>query len=259
MRSVRRRAEAGLRMGIWIASITWVSKEASVQRLMLVLVLAIALPGATQGAASTDALSERELARGVKDALSLGAGKAVARLGQDNGFLLDARVRIPLPDKLAGIDSTARRFGMGRYTDELVAAMNHAAEAAVPEAGPLLIDAVKKLSVSDAREIVAGGNDNAATRYFRKNTDAALMQRLLPIVTRATKSMRVSDSYNQVAGRAVRFGLLRPEDAKLDEYVTRKTLDGLYLVIAEEERAIRARPQQQAQSVLRRVFGALAQ
>lgn len=227
-------------------------------RLMLALLLGFALPGASQGAASTDALSERELAKAVKDALALGVGKAVARLGQDNGFLLDARVRIPLPDKLAGIDSTARRFGMARYTDELVAGMNHAAETAVPEAGPLLIDAVKKLSVSDAREIVAG-NDDAATRYFRKNADAALMQRLLPIVARATKSVRVSDSYNQVAGRAVRFGLLRPEDAKLDEYVTRKTLDGLYLAIAEEERAIRARPQQQAQSVLRRVFGALAQ
>lgn len=227
-------------------------------RLMWALFLGIALPGASQGAASTDALSERELAKAVKDALTLSAGKAVARLSQDNGFLLDARVRIPLPDTLAGIDSTARRFGMGRYTDELLAAMNHAAEAAVPEAGPLLIDAVKKLSVSDAREIVAG-TDDAATRYFRKNTDAALMQRLLPIVARATKSVRVSDSYNQVAGRAARFGLLRPEDAKLDEYVTRKTLDGLYLVIAEEERAIRARPQQQTQSVLRRVFGALTQ
>jgi hypothetical protein len=225
---------------------------------MLALVLGIALPGTSQGAAATDALSERELAKAVKDALTVSAGKAVARLSQDNGFLLDPRVRIPLPDKLAGIDSTARRFGMGRYTDDLVAAMNHAAETAVPEAGPLLIDAVKKLSVYDAREIIAG-NDDAATRYFRKNTDAALMQRLLPIVARATKSVRVSDSYNQVAGRAVRFGLLRPEDAKLDEYVTRKTLDGLYFVIAEEERAIRARPQQQAQSVLRRVFGALAQ
>jgi hypothetical protein len=213
----------------------------------------LALPARGEG---LHALSERDMVRGLKDALVLGAGKAVTRLGKVDGFLLNERVRIPLPDSLDRLDSTLRQFGMGRYADNLVTMMNRAAEAAVPEAKTLLIDAIHKMSIDDAKEILTGGDD-AATRYFRRQTETALSARFLPVVQRATKNVHLAETYNQFAGKGVRFGLVRAEEANLDEYVTRRALDGLYATIAEEERAIRANPLQQSQKLLRRVFGSL--
>jgi Protein of unknown function (DUF4197) len=207
-------------------------------------------------AGALDALSERDMVRGLKDALVLGAGKAVNRLAKVDGFLLNERVRIPLPESLARLDSTLRQFGMGRYADNLVTTMNRAAEAAVPEAKTLLIDAVQRMSIDDAKEILTGGDD-AATRYFRRQTQSALSARFLPVVQRATKKVHLAETYNQFAGKGVRFGLVRAEEANLDEYVTRLALDGLYATIAEEERAIRANPWQQSQKLLRKVFGSV--
>jgi len=228
------------------------------RRLLLLALLGCPLVALPAGTPSTVPVSEQDATRALKDALALSAGEAIARLGQENGFLLNDRVRIPLPDKLAGVESTIRRFGMGRHADELVIAMNRAAESAVPEARALLLEAVNKMTIADAKKVLTAGDD-AATRYFRVQTEAALTARLLPLVQRANKSVRVADSYNRIAGRAVRYGLLRNEDGDLDRYVTRKTLDGLYLVIAQEERAIRANPLRQTQALLRKVFGTLLQ
>lgn len=213
-------------------------------------------PHALAGPLAT--LSDGETVRGLRDALVLGAGKAVSRLGQEDGFLLNEKVRIRLPDSLERVQSPLRRFGLGHYADDLVITMNRAAEAAMPEARMLLMDAVNKMTIQDGKDILTGGED-AATRYFRRQTEAELSARFLPVVQRATKKVRLTDAYNQFAGKGVRFGLIRAEDANLDQYVTRKALDGLYATIADEERAIRANPLDQSRKTVRKVFGALLQ
>jgi hypothetical protein len=149
-----------------------------------------------------------------------------------------------------------RMMGMGAQADELVTSMNRAAEMAVHEAKPLLVDAVKRMSVQDAKGILTGGDD-AATQYFRRTTSAALTQKFLPVVKQMTARVNLAQLYNQYAGHAAAFGLIDAKDANLDDYVTRKALDGLFLVIAEQERAIRKDPVGSASKIVREVFGAI--
>ena len=199
-------------------------------------------------------LTDAEVVRGLKQALVQGADMAVTQLGREDGFLGDPDVRIPLPESLARADAFSRRIGMGRYSDQLIEAMNRAAEHAVTEALPLLVTAVKQMTLEDARGILTGPDD-AATLYFRQRTQVQLTERFLPVVQRATAQVHLADVYRQYAGRAARYGLMREDDADLDAYITRKTLDGLYATIAKEERAIRRDPLGQTALVLRRVFG----
>jgi Protein of unknown function (DUF4197) len=201
-------------------------------------------------------ISNKDAVGGLKQALSQGATKAVATLGKPDGFLGNPKVRIPLPDNLQKAEGMMRRFGMGKQADELVTSMNRAAEAAVTEAKPLLLDAVKQMSVEDAKKILNGGDD-AATRYFREKTAAPLTQKFLPIVRQATAKAQLAEKYDQFAGAGKRFNLVKEEDAKLENYVARKALDGMYLLIAEEERAIRQNPVGAAGNLAKKVFGAL--
>ena len=207
-------------------------------------------------AGSLDALSQRDMIGGLKQSLTQSATVAVSKLGQENGFLNSDKVRIPLPESLAKIEGLLRNLGMGHYADELITAMNHAAETAVTQAKPLLIDAVKKMTVNDAKNILTGGED-AATAYFRNATQEPLRAKFTPIVVKAIKKVGVGEKYNQYAGKAAAFGLMKERDANLELYVTQKTLDGLYIMMAEEEKAIRQDPSGQASSVVRKVFGAL--
>jgi len=131
-----------------------------------------------------------------------------------------------------------RRFGMGKYADELIVTLNRAAEAAVPEAQQLFVDAVRQMSVQDAKGVLTGG-DTAGTQYFRRTTEETLRSRFLPVVQRTTARVGLAQKYNQYAARGVRVGLVDAADANLDDYVTRKALDGLYFMVAEEERKIR--------------------
>jgi hypothetical protein len=206
--------------------------------------------------AQLEDITNREAINALKAALDRGSRAAVERLGRENGFLGDARVKIPLPDSLRRAEKNMRRFGMGRYADELVLAMNRAAEAAVPEAKQLFVDSVKKMSVRDAKGILTGG-ETAGTEYFRRTTSEQLRKRFLPIVQRSTERVGLAQKYNEYAGHGVRVGLLKAEDANLDDYVTRKALDGLYYMVAEEEKKIRKDPVGTASSLLKKVFGAL--
>jgi hypothetical protein len=208
------------------------------------------------GAATPIALTDAEVARGLRQALVQGAERAVLQLGRENGFLSNQAVRIPVPPSLARTDALLRKVGMRKYSDQLITAMNRAAEQAVPEARALLVEAVSRMTIADAKAILNGPED-AATQYFRRYTESALRARLQPIVRQATRRVQVAEAYSQYAGRAARFGLITKEDADLDAYVTRKALEGLYLTIAEEERAIRRNPMQQGTGLLRRVFGSL--
>lgn len=218
----------------------------------LSLITGLALPAL----AGLDSLTNKDATSGLKEALIQGAQTAVAELGKENGFYGDPRVRIPLPDSLRKVEKPMRMMGMGKQFDELDLSMNRAAEAAVPEAKALLIDAVKKMSVADAKQILTGG-DTAGTEYFRTHTEQALSRRFLPIVKQATDKVGLAQQYNSLAGQAKTFGLVKDEQASVEQYVTRKTLDGLYLMIAEEEKAIRRDPVGQSSALLKKVFGAL--
>lgn len=206
--------------------------------------------------AQLEEITNRDAINALKGALQRGAHAAVERLGRANGFYGDARVRIPLPDSLRRAEKNMRRFGMGRYADELLVTLNRAAEAAVPEARPLFLDALRQMSVVDAKGILTGG-DTAGTEFFRRTTAEPLRRRFLPIVRQATQRVGLAQKYNAYAGRGVRIGLIRAEDADLDDYVARKALDGLFFMVAEEERKIRKDPVGTASSLLKRVFGAL--
>ena len=191
----------------------------------------------------------------LRTALTQGSTKAVATLGTENGFLGNPEVKIPLPPNLRKAEKTLRKLGMGAQADELITAMNRAAEAAVPEAKTLLVDAVKSMTVQDAKGILNGGDDSA-TQYFRAKTSDALFKKFRPTVTQATSQVGVATLYNNYAGKAAKFGLIGSQEANLDDYVTNQALEGLYKMIAAEEKAIREDPLGQTSKILQRVFGA---
>lgn len=201
-------------------------------------------------------LSNAEVAKGLKAALERGALIAVGMLGQPDGFLGNDKVRIPLPGYLDDAAKLLRNFGQGARIDELLTAMNRAAEAAVPLAKDLLVGAVKSMNVTDAKSLLAGG-ENAVTTFFAEKTRAPLAVKFLPVVTAATAKVGLAEKYNQVAGKAAGLGLVKKEDANIQQYVTGKALDGLYLMIAEEEKKIRQDPVGTGSALLKKVFGAL--
>lgn len=223
---------------------------------MRIVSLIVGLVMAVPAWAQLENISNRDAINALKDALDKGTRAAVAQLGREDGFLGDARVKIPLPESLRRAEKNMRRFGMAKYADELIVTLNRAAEAAVPEAQQLFVDAVRQMSVQDAKGILTGG-DTAATAYFRRVTADALGKRFLPIVQRSTERLGLAQKYNQYAAKGVRVGLVEAQDANLDDYVTRKALDGLYFVVAEEERKIRKDPVGTASSLIKKVFGAL--
>ncbi len=200
------------------------------------------------------ALGESEAASGIRAALERGAQAAVAQLGRRDGFLGDDRVRIELPDSVKGAARLLKATGQGHKLDELLTAMNRAAEAAVPEARVLLVNAAKNMSVEDALKIVKGGEDSV-TQFFAAKTREPLTQRFLPIVTRATEKQALADKYNAVAGKAAGLGLVKQDDANIQGYVTRRALDGLFFMIGEEEKQIRRDPVGTGSALLKKVFG----
>jgi hypothetical protein len=178
----------------------------------------------------------------------------VGLLGRTDGFLGNPKVRIPLPGILEDAAKLLKLTGQQQKVDELITAMNRAAEAAVPQARTLLVSAAKSISVDDALKIVRGG-ETSVTDYFAGKTRSPLGEQFLPIVTRATEKVALADKFNAVAGKAARLGLLKGDDANIQRYVTAKSLDGLYLMIGEEERKIRRDPLGTGSAILRKVFG----
>ncbi len=207
-------------------------------------------------AAELDKISNQDAVRGLKAALEKGSTVAVNNLGRSDGFFGNDKVKIPLPDSLKRYERLMRGVGMGKYADELILTMNRAAEAAVPEAKVLLVDAVKKMSVQDAKGVLTGG-DTAGTEYFKRTTSDPLRAKFLPIVQQSTKKVKLAESYNNYAGQAAKFGLVSKEQANLDAYVTQKALDGLFYMVGEEEKKIRRDPVGAGSDILKKVFGAL--
>lgn len=217
--------------------------------------VATAVPGNGHALGLAD-LSNAEASQGLKVALEQGALAAVASLGRPDGFLGNPLVRIPLPGFLADAAGLLKALGQGKRVEELEVAMNRAAESAVPLARDLLVDAVKSITVTDARNILTGG-PTSVTAFFAERTRSPLAVRFLPVVTDATRKVGLAEKYNRVAGKGAGMGVLRKEDATIEQYVTRKSLDGLYAMIGEEEKKIRQDPAASGKAILNKVFGAL--
>jgi Protein of unknown function (DUF4197) len=198
-------------------------------------------------------LSEVDAAAGVRAALERGAIAAVALLGKADGFLGNALVRIPLPGYLKDAAKLLRAAGQGKRLDELVTTMNRAAEAAVPAAKPLLVQAVKAASVEDALKVVRGG-PTSVTDFFAGKTREPLTTSFMPIVTEATQKVSLAERYNSLAGKAAGLGLVKGDDTNIERYVTARALNGLYVMIGEEEKKIRADPVKTGSELLRKVF-----
>lgn len=205
-------------------------------------------------AARAQTLSATDATQGMRSALERGAEAAVSLLGRDGGFLNNPQVRIPLPGFLNDTAKLLKATGQGAKVDALVAGMNKAAEQAVPEAKALLVSAARSITAQDAVRIVRGG-ETSVTDHFSSKTREPLSQKFLPIVTKATEKVALADKYNAVAGKAAGLGLLKTKDANLQSYVTGKALDGLYWMIAEEEKKLRRDPLGAGSELLRKVFG----
>jgi hypothetical protein len=205
---------------------------------------------------SLAALTQGEIADGLKEALSTGVERAVSELGRDGGFLNNLNVRIPMPESLQTVERALRSLKQEKLADDFVATMNHAAEKAVPEAASIFAGAIRQMTVEDAKAILTG-HDDAATQYFRRTSEARLTEAMRPIVQKATEQAGVTASYKalmQHAGPAAQF--LGQQAVDLDSYITQKATDGLFKMVAAEEKRIRENPVARTTDLLKKVFGA---
>ena len=214
-----------------------------------------AVTGSEETAQIASALSETEIADGLKQALGQGVRNAVERLGQDGGFLADQAVRIPVPKHLSAVESALRQIGQGEIADKFVGSLNHAAEQAVPAAAEVFSRAVSDMTIDDARQIL-DGSDTAATEYLRRSSGDELKQRFVPLVENAVNKVGVTRDYQALLDKAGPVAAFVDKD-KLDlrNYVADEALDGLFTVIGEEEQKIRANPAARTTDLLKKVFG----
>lgn len=201
-------------------------------------------------------LGQEEAASGLKEALAQGVQRAITQLGRRDGFQGNPLVRILVPEKLRGLTDTARRLGAGKKVDEFELSMNRAAEQAVPVAADIFANAVRQMTVSDAVNIVRGADD-AGTQYFRRVTEDNLRAKFQPIVTKATSQTGVTQRYKALTGKNAGLSSLLGggQAMDLDSYVTDEAMDGLFEVVAAQEKDIRKNPARRTTALLRRVFG----
>ncbi|MGH8481062.1 MAG: DUF4197 domain-containing protein [Nevskiaceae bacterium] len=211
------------------------------------------LPPELAGVLGPTPLAEHEIAAGLKEALAVGTERAVARIGVRDGFWLNRDVNIPLPESLRKVEKTLRTFGQGRLVDEFHLSLNRAAEAAAPEAVSIFGDAIRTMTLADARQILDGPS-NAATEYFRGRTHGALALRFKPIVAKATSSVGATRKYKDLSAKVTKV-MPGYELQDLDAYVTERALAGLFRTLADEELKIRQDPAARSSELLKRVFG----
>lgn len=201
-----------------------------------------------------DGLTDQEILTGLREALDLGMQRAVERASASGGFMDDPVIHIPLPATLQNVAGILRGFGLAPQVDAFEQTMNRAAEKASGEALPVLVQAVKDLTFEDARRLWKGG-DTAATDYFREKTWQPLSERFKPIVHATSQTVGVTQAYQSLVDHAAVKPLIADTDLDLDHYVTGKTLDGLFTLLAEEEKKIRTDPVARTKDILKKVFG----
>lgn len=227
----------------------------SIKKQTSILLAGLAL-AASAVAGPLDALTDKEAGGGLKAALEAGSVAAVGKLGVDGGFLNNDAVHIKLPHILEKARPLLEMTGRGEQLDELETAMNHAAEQAVPLAKPLLVNAVKSMTLEDAKAILTGG-DTSVTDFFKQKTSAPLAVQFKPIVKNVTDRSKLSGKFNTAMAQATKFGLASEDQATVEGYVTQRALDGLYLMIGEEEKKIRENPVSYGSKAIAKVFGLL--
>lgn len=201
--------------------------------------------------------AQNDIAAALKEALNQGAGKAVNLLGRSDGYWADPAVRIPLPDFIGKYANAARTLGMGSTLDQFQLTLNRAAEQAVPQVTGIFANAITRMTLADAQQILRGP-DNAATEFFRRTSTNELYLRIHPIVAEATAQVGVTQQYKKLASKAgpiLRLSGSEPP-ADLDDYVTQRALEGLFVKIADEEARIRRDPAARTTELLRKVFAA---
>ena len=232
------------------------TRRNSIYLVLIVLIASSAAFGQTSR--RQPSLSDLDISRGLREALNKGVRNAVDDLGRRNGFLDNSRVRIPLPRELQRTEKALRAVGQGRRVDEFIESMNHAAEEAVPVALDIFVDSIMQMTFDDARQILFSRQDDAATQFFRRTSEDRLRDEFRPIVERFTEQVGVTQKYKQMMGRYGFLGRVVGQDASdIDGYVTEKALDGLFLLIADEEQRIRRDPVGRTSAILRAVFGAI--
>ena len=210
--------------------------------------------GAARKGSSNTGLSDDKIAAGLKEALTVSTGNAVALTGRPDGFLKNAAIKILLPEKLRSVGKGLRMVGMGSQVDALEVGMNRAAEQAAPKAKQIFVRAITRMSFSDARQILTGG-DTAATDYFKRQSTDELTAAFAPIVHQAMENVGVVRQYNQLMKNPVAGSLASDKSFNLDSYVVGKTMDGLFYMLGQEEKKIRSDPAAQVTTLLKEVFG----
>jgi hypothetical protein len=205
----------------------------------------------------TSQLSDDKIVAGLREALRVGTGNAVALTGKPDGFFKNAAIKILLPEKLRTAGKTLRMVGLGSQVDALEVGMNRAAEQATPQAKQIFLNAVKRMTFSDARQILTGG-DTAATDYFKRTSSGELSAAFAPIVHKAMENVGVVRQYNQLMKNPMLSAVANDKEFNLDDYVLGKTTDGLCYMVGEEEKKIRKDPAAQITPILREVFGQVA-
>ena len=201
-----------------------------------------------------DSITGQEAGQALRDSLSQGAKAALAKLGRENGYFANPQIKIGLPKNFTKAERILRTLGQGKRVDDLVLAMNRTAEMAAPKAEVLVLDAVKKMTVQDAKAILIGG-DNAATVYFRQATESQLAAELMPVISGVTEKSDLARSYNALSSKLSSLAGIKSEQATVEGYVNQKALDGIYTMIGIEERALRSNPAQYAGGLIGKVFG----
>jgi len=199
-------------------------------------------------------LSEDEIINGLKQALEVGTTNAVTTVSKTDGYFKNPKIRIPLPENVMKVEKLLRTVGFGNQVDEFELSMNRAAERAAPEAKSIFWDAVKQMSFTDARQIL-DGPDDAATQYFQDKTSDQLQVIFKPITRQAMSEVGVTSSYQSIDDKIKTIPFADRMSFDLDQYVTDKALNGLYLMLAEEEKKIRQDPAARVTNLLKKVFG----
>jgi hypothetical protein len=206
-------------------------------------------------ASGQTSLASSEIASGLKEALRVGSGRVVDRLGTADGFNADPKVRIPLPKSLQTVHQALSRVGMGGLTEDLELRLNRAAEAAAPKARDLFVDAISQMTIEDVQGIWKGSPD-AATRYFEGKMSAPLAAEMRPVVEESLTEAGAVQAYDQAMGRYRSLPFVPDLKTDLTGHVVDGALSGIFTYLAEEEAAIRANPAKRSTELLRKVFGA---
>lgn len=198
--------------------------------------------------------SESEISRGLKEALRVGIQNAVSSSSAQNGFLNNSLIKIPFPPEAERAATTLRDLGMGSIVDQFVETLNHGAEQASAKASPIFVNAITSMSFTDVYQIYRGEND-AATQYLKRTTGDELKNAFRPVIKDAINKVELTKYWNPIASNYNRIPFVQKVNPNLEDYVLEQTLNGLFLVVAQEEAKIRQDPAARVSSILKRVFG----